>query len=361
MPNRAPLRFNALLFLLVNLLTANVLADTVHDSAQPLPALQVDLSDVSVSGLSSGAFMTVQLYVANSGIMTGAAVIAGGPYLCARSWELQANITTATTSCMNPLTAAVGPNTPALLQLTETLAANGSIDPISNLRNDHLYLFSGEADQVVTRLVMDQTYQYFLGLGLPAESIDYVTNVDAGHAFITNNGNENACDITQSPFINDCDLDQATQLLKQLYPDLKPAKKDKHKLSGDIVTFDQAEFIDSDYTSMSEDAFVYIPAQCYQGGCRLHVAIHGCLQGYKVIDDAYYTQTGYNPVADANNIVVLYPQVQPSSKEPFNPQGCWDFWGYSQPDSAEPDYYSKQAPQLKALRAMIDRLGQAVD
>lgn len=52
-------------------------------AADPLPALNVDLLETSVSGLSSGAYMAGQFHVAYSGTVGGAGVIAGGPYDCA--------------------------------------------------------------------------------------------------------------------------------------------------------------------------------------------------------------------------------------------------------------------------------------
>ena len=59
------------------------------------PIGNYNVSDVTVSGLSSGAFMAVQLHVAYSSIISGAAVYAGGPYWCA-----QGNLNTATLDCM---------------------------------------------------------------------------------------------------------------------------------------------------------------------------------------------------------------------------------------------------------------------
>ena len=47
-----------------------------------LPAMKA--GQVSVSGLSSGAFMAVQFEVAFSRTVTGAGVIAGGPYYCSQ-------------------------------------------------------------------------------------------------------------------------------------------------------------------------------------------------------------------------------------------------------------------------------------
>ncbi len=45
--------------------------------------LTIDPKGVSVSGLSSGAYMTVQLHTAYSDLFMGAGVIAGGPFYCA--------------------------------------------------------------------------------------------------------------------------------------------------------------------------------------------------------------------------------------------------------------------------------------
>lgn len=325
---------------------------------EQLPPLEVDLTNVTVSGLSSGAFMTTQLYVTNSEIMSGAGVIAGGPYLCALSWAFQSHISNATGSCMNPLTTSSGPNTPNLISLTKKLSEEGKIDPVENLKDDRIYLFSGKSDHTVTTTVMDQTYQYYLDLGISENAIKYVKTVDAGHAIVTTKFGNKDCSVTKEPFINDCDIYQAQDILEHLYGNLK---KPVRKPTQDIVEFNQTAFIDAENTSMSESAFLYVPKNCKKGGCRLHVVFHGCLQGYKVIGDEYYSDTGYNEIADSNDIVMLYPQVQPSNNVPFNPQGCWDFWGYSHPNDSEPDFYSKNAPQIKAVRAMIDQLAKPVN
>ena len=57
---------------------------------------------------------------------------------------------------------------------------------------------------------------------------------------------------------------------------------------------------------------------------------------------------GYNGWAAAGGIVVLYPQLTPSA---VNPNGCWDFWGYS-----GDDYRLQHGSQMRAVRAMIDRM-----
>jgi hypothetical protein len=43
---------------------------------------------ITVGGLSSGAFFAVQYHVAHSATISGAAVFAGGPYYCAQDTEV---------------------------------------------------------------------------------------------------------------------------------------------------------------------------------------------------------------------------------------------------------------------------------
>jgi len=49
-------------------------------AADPLGRLPVDPTQVSVSGISSGAFMANQLHIAHSAGIIGAGMIAGGLY-----------------------------------------------------------------------------------------------------------------------------------------------------------------------------------------------------------------------------------------------------------------------------------------
>lgn len=331
-------------------LSATATKKTVVD----LPALGANINATSVSGLSSGAFMTSQLYIAYSDIMVGAGVIAGGPYYCSASWAANTYLQNAEGACMHPLTASSGPNTRFLVDKTKSFAKARLIDKVDNLKDDRIYLFSGSNDQTVTTNVMNQTRQYFLDLDVKNENIHYNKKVDAGHAIITDNKSDVKCSNTEAPYINNCGFEQSHRILNHIYPGLKPAAT---ALEGEIIAFSQKEFIKSNATSMSDTGYLYVPKACSSNtDCKIHVVFHGCEQGATVIGDDYYAKTGYNEVADSNNIIVLYPQVNKSSLSPFNPKGCWDFWGYSSPGSTKPDFYTKDAPQVSAIYRMINRL-----
>jgi hypothetical protein len=47
--------------------------------------------------------------------------------------------------------------------------------------------------------------------------------------------------------------------------------------------------------------------------------------------------------------VLLYPQTNANTA----PNSCWDWWGY-----AASDHLSRRAPQLSAVKAMLDRLAE---
>jgi len=91
---------------------------------------------------------------------------------------------------------------------------------------------------------------------------------------------------------------------------------------------------------------------------RVHVAFHGCRQSAAQIGRRFVDGAGYNRWADSNRLLVLYPQTVPrhglavgSWKWISNPFACWDWWGYT-----GSDYPTRDGLQIRAVRAMLDRL-----
>ena len=330
---------------------AIVLAAANDVVAQSLPELTLDQDATTVSGLSSGGYMAVQLHVAFSEGITGAGVVAGGPYFCARG-----SVHTALGQCMQTLPG--GPDEAALLAEAQSFAAADRIDPLSGLAGDRVYLFSGTQDRTVTRPAMDSARDFYVAAGIAAADVRYVTDVPAGHAFLAPDG-PNPCETTQPDFINDCGIDQAGDILAWLYGNLDaPQPPDPSRLRQ----FDQSVFLSNpEAHGMDAKGFVYVPEACESGEtCRLHIALHGCEQTPDQIGDLYARTTGYNRWAETNNIVVLYPQAQiiPSPlTNPFggNPKGCWDWWGYD--DAA---YFARNGRQMAAVAKMAAQLGAPI-
>jgi hypothetical protein len=291
--------------------------------AEGLPELTLDAGATTVSGLSSGAYMAVQVQLAFSSAIAGAGVVAGGPYLCSRG-----DVMTALNKCMQ--TVFGEPDESSLLAAAQQSAAAGEIDPLSGLDGDRVYLFSGMQDRTVTRPVMDAARDFYLGAGIEAGDVRYVTDVPAGHAFLAL-GAPVPCGETRPDYLSDCGIDQAGDILTWLYDDLSaPVSPDPARL----IEFDQGAFLpEPEAHGMDARGYAYVPAACAEGDtCRLHIAFHGCEQTPDQVGDLYARMTGYNRWAEANGIVVLFPQAQiiPSPPlDPFggNPKGSWDWWG----------------------------------
>lgn len=315
-------------------------------AADKLPALGADQAKVSISGLSSGAFMAVQYDVAFSASTVGVGVVAGGPYNCA--WVNMGGITT----CMQG-----SPSPEASYDAAVGFATTGQIDPVANLARGRVYVFGGTQDSVVKLSATTATAQFFQKAGVPADALRFDNGLAAGHAFISPSFG-NICATNAAPYVNQCagtdgaPYDQPGTILSHIYGALKAKAT---ALSAQPVAFDQSEFA-SALSGMATTGYVYVPAACRTGGagkCAVHVVFHGCQQGASVVGDDVYAKAGYNQWADANNIIVLYPQVSPTTV-PFNLQGCWDWWGYS-----GLNFQVKSAPQLSAVKAMVDRLTKA--
>ncbi len=318
-----------------------------HDEAAParLPALGIAPDSVTVSGLSGGGYMAVQFHVANSRLVHGAGIVAAGPYDCAED-----SMRLALGRCMQggePIP------TEELVSATSRFALEEAIDPIAELADDRVWIFHGAADDTVAKPVVDALEAYYSLLVEP-RNIKRIEHPTAAHTFPTNSKSNGACDRTASPYLGNCGLDGARELLQHLYGPLQP---DRKPANGELIEFEQRPYAErAGSESFAERGWLFVPAQCRADGkkaCKLHVVFHGCRQGRSFVNDAFVRQAGYLETAAANGIVVLFPQVE-ASYQPLNPNGCWDWWGY------EGDWYAvKGGPQMLAVRAMVgDLLGE---
>jgi hypothetical protein len=349
---------------------AQALAD--HDVIpDPAPAtsdaeLPADLAldpAVTVSGLSSGGFFAHQFHVAHSELVAGAGIVAGGPYGCVETisnpyWPFATldRLSAALVACthywgdrfwgLRPS----APDASDSVDLIEDAFARGEIDDPESLSNDRVWLFRGDLDDLVPEGVaeaLEGVYRHWI------EDLE-VHSHPAGHGLPVSDFPEDSrfpppsCDAHQPPFINECGFDAAGLLLRHLYPDAVPAEPQDAHGAGTLMAFDQTPFFDDTASSLRAAGYVYVPNACRTQACRLHVAFHGCRQSLEAIHDDFVRDGGYNGWAAAGGIVVLYPQVTPSRA---NPNGCWDFWGYT-----GGDYRVQDGLQMRAVRAMIDRM-----
>ncbi len=329
-------------------------------AAGKLGSYGIDKDSISVSGISSGGYMAHQFHVAHSKSVIGAGIIAGGPYFCARGSIYNL------CSCVNVNNCFIAPaDVHASIKATQNEAAQNRIDRSENMKNSRVWLFSGRKDTVIPTAVMDTVNEYYKAY-LKRDNIRYVINDNAAHAMVSPNA-KNACGYFGSPYMNNCNnYDAAGELLNWIYN----GKLEERGVTDQnhLLEFDQTEFFDTGDASISmhEAGHVYVPEDCVKkngnGGCRLHIAFHGCEQSQELIRDEFYARAGYNEWAEANRIIILYPQTKKWDvpwfmfgwgSETRNPKGCWDWWGYS-----GNDYYVKKGKQIQAVQKMIERLAQ---
>jgi dienelactone hydrolase len=325
--------------------------------AASLERYKIRPNKIFVAGISSGGAMAVQMSVAYSRLFKGAAIYAGIPYQCAQDSEA-----TALTTCEEDEPAI---DLAALETITRNYAKQHLIDPLSFLRQQRVYLWSGIIDVTVRQPVMDLLDTYYQDFH--AHVFQYDNTFNAAHGWESPYG-PNPCDVEDSPFIvlcHDSDriggsgsqvYDSEQVWLSEFFGKLSP--KNDGTLAGAVVPFDQNEFSSDGAAAdigMDATGYAFVPADCAASKrCGLVLALHGCNQYHGEIGSQFIDDSGINQWADTNHIVVVYPQTIEMAS---NPAGCWDWWGYLN----HPDYAQKSGPQMQALYRMVNRASGRID
>lgn len=299
----------------------------------------LDTSTITLSGLSAGGYMANQFHLSHPEMVSGAGIIAAGPFGCARN-----SIMTALSECVN--------KAPAEYPASVSNISHQFVDATEHLKNDKVWLLHGTLDTRIVANVADALHQQYTQL-VQANNLVYINDKPLPHLFPTEN-NGVKCDTSESPYIGNCGYDASGAMLTHIKGPLKP--KVVASEAGQLLKIEQADLTDLTGTGMHQYGYVYVPESCTvknsTKACDVHVSFHGCNQSIDHIDDQYAKNTGINDWAASNKMIVLYPQVKKSSLMPMNPQACWDWWGYT-----DENYINKNGKQIKAVKAMVLRLG----
>jgi acetyl esterase/lipase len=330
----------------------------------------IDPDKVTVSGISSGGYMAVQLGVAYSSVFSGVGVFAAGPYGCAETGgSAHINSRRAVGPCMAGHYALPqrslcnlgwascpgldAPDADASILLARREEAQHHIDPLSNLARQRVFLFSGKKDDTVNPNVVDALSRFYETF-VPAVQIERVRRAGVAHTFPTATFSGNDCAVSDSPFVSNCNYDGAKHVLWHLYGALNTDSDER--AATPVIQFDQMPFFPAGTNpGMADTGYIYVPAACTVSGsppCRLHVALHGCMQTVADVGMAFVEGAGYNRWAETNGVIVLYPQTSKTNGIfSDNPQGCWDWWGYS-----GAGWDAKGSLQMRAIIAMVNWL-----
>jgi len=173
--------------------------------SQAIAPLNVDLKTLSLSGISSGGSMAIQVHVAHSAIFQKMASIAGPPYRCA-----EGEIGTALSACtIEPMLI----NLNLMISTTGKYYSQGEIDDPTNLANSSVWLFSGTKDTIVHTGVVKKSLEYYQHYITNSKLIQFINTIPAEHSWVTDNYG-NPCGIFKKPFLNNCNYDAAGILLQ---------------------------------------------------------------------------------------------------------------------------------------------------
>jgi poly(3-hydroxybutyrate) depolymerase len=308
-----------------------------------LAAATISSTTITLSGISAGACFTVQYQIAHSAKIRAAGVIAGTPFYCAGG-----SVDMALECMSNPLTI----DLPALNFDINESAATGFIDNVWNIGEQAVMLFSGTIDSIVNHGTMELLALQYEALGV-GNLVAYF-NYTAEHSWITNDYGSN-CTTLGEPYMNNCGLDFAGEFLRMAWHHMG-VRFDHHRgvyTDTHMKQFNQTYFgADVSSNSLARVGYYYVPTRCQNGSehkCHVHVNFHGCQQQADILGKLYVAHTGLNEWAEANDIIVIYPQV--SVNELINPKACFDWWGY-----AGSNYASKQGVQMVIIDSIVEYL-----
>ncbi len=391
------------LFTVALLLASPALADT--------PAPKIDDTKITVSGVSSGAFMAQQLHVAYSDVFSGMGSVAGGPFFCAQNMKPE-DIATIKQQCMMGVGADLTATT--YIDKANQLSQNGKIAPVANLQDDKVFIFNSQSDQVINPLLGNASrlfYKQFttssnikawayipsygpfypVAHGMPtAKSMfDKYENIgDSATPCAPSNSQQYSWFPNQllrgnDPWMYHCNYgfipgyDLGKDILWHLYGEMKSTHTFKE---ANLYSFKQEPYV-SDLSTDKElndngigsTGYAYVPDACKSGtaDCKLHVALHGCQQfpewkfkgkvgsgvsGQEITFGDLFYKNVYNDLAESNDIVMLYPQALNigTQESDINPYGCWAFWALA--DDETHNYYTREGREMKMVAGMVNAL-----
>lgn len=293
--------------------------------------------------------------MAHSSYVQGVGIVAGGPYACVKKHPLIIN-------CLGivPLFTI---NNELLIEEAHRQSSEGAIDPIINVANQKVFIYSGQQDTTITNNVVRKTVDFYNTVG-DLNKVQFVER-RGEHNFPTDfdaQGNGN-CAIPFYPFVANCGYDGAGNLLRHVLGTQLNNRNDGDP-TGILVKFSQSELHPNPSSiGLGEHGFLYIPDDCLNLDvqCKLHVVFHGCQQSVTYLfhrNMQFIRNSGYIRMADTNRIILAFPQtvsrlIRPSFPyvHPGSLLACWDFFGiYGN------DYSTKYGAQIHAIQNLVNKI-----
>ena len=241
----------------------------------------------------------------------GAGIIGAGPWLCAQG---------IVTRALNDCTRRRAPAARTIGRWSRRCARarrRDAVDDPSWLAPDRIWIFHGKRGPQDRRRRLG--FAAALLSGVRAARADPLRNAGPCRARLPDaHGRAAPATWTNRRGFSPATTTRAGEMLRYLYDGLATPTGN---ITGELREFGQARYVERDpLASMADDGFP-LRAEGLRGGqpCRVHVAFHGCRQGIGDLGRAFARDAGYNRWADANRIVVLYPQADEEHFWPVQP------------------------------------------
>lgn len=217
----------------------------------------------------------------------------------------------------------------------DELYQNNKIDNPDYLTNDYIYIFSSLYDAAG-----DNSYwiENIYSSIVDDESSQIKTNIKqiaCDHAWLTDSNYDGElsdnCLANASPYMANYNYDLAFEILQFLYGVSSNSKQGykENNLKKYVITDYIADGYNSDEIDFDDEWYVYKPKKCEKkkNKCETIVVFHGCGMSVSQIGTKFVLYNGLNEYANKNNLILIYPQLKPTSA---NFLGCWDWWGHNQ-------------------------------
>ncbi|ODM94289.1 hypothetical protein Ocin01_12393 [Orchesella cincta] len=308
---------------------------------------------VTLSGFSSGGTFAQQLQISYSSLFSGIASFSHAYYRCGPGNGTEADYDNACTIVGNNS----APYDPELaLADIRRYEQQGLIERTANLRNKKLYLYAGSRSSF---------FDLDASLGAIRIYEPLIQNLcavktrvqDAEQLLPTANYGE-ACRMNaqNNLFLGNCGFSGAYEALQFLLGDvIRPPPAGLRANLRNLMEFDQTEFFygieGNGEHFMDTVGYIFVPQQCYQRRCFLHLYFHGCLTGREFNGTSHLVNSGYLELAEANDLILVAPQALGTGAGGQNEIGCWDTYGLT-----GPNYATQRGAQVTVVRNMLARI-----
>ena len=281
--------------------TAESKTEAPRGEADSLPTLFANADQITISGFSSGAHNSCHQMIVMSNTIKGAGCVKGGAFMWGYS-EFRDDTTTVESIKERSI--------PVIHDLND----QEKIDPISNFTDEKraVILMSASDDGSVPAKNVEGIFEIYSELGLngsddtDGQNLKYIDTGATGHKFYE--------DYPETILSFLYDVLEYTPIV----PATSSTSDDSEGVLGTYSEFSQREFFPDDTDWENDENFmnringwIYTPKACEGEGsvnCRVHLAFHGCGGNAEALGE-----TGYNDLAAANNIIMIYPDTR-----------CWD-------------------------------------